>query len=620
MTENKKYPFYFYLLTLLIPVLFFVLLEMGLRVASYGEVVPQWVQPSKDFPDYLMLNPEIARRYFRNLRRPPTPHYDGFRKNKSDKTYRVFIMGGSSAAGFPYPVNGAFSHMISRYLKIQYPLAHIEVINIALSATNSYTIRDLFPGVLEKQPDLVIIYAGHNEYYGALGAGSSEFWGSSTFVVNFMLATQDIRTMQLLRNIIFGIRGWFSQESEAREDATLMARMVGKQLIPLYSQTYQNGISQFRDNLSDILSWAGDQNVPVILGNLTSNMKDQPPFESIAEDSLPAAKEIYDRAELEYRSGSYQKARDLYAKARELDALRFRAPNGINETIAELAHKFQLPLVDIDSVFRANSPHYIVDNTLMTDHLHPNLKGIGLTGAAFIRMMELRGLVPLKSDRIYPVSEAVDVAQSWRLTRLDSTYTELRLAYLRGGWPFTPLGKPNVSMQNYKPADFIDDLAYRMLTDEINWENAHVRAAMWYKEKQEEFNFIGEMRALIEVMPFNETPYKILIDGLIELQSYDQAMVFLKRLHNQNPGAYHYKWQGILSLYTKQYQKAKEFLLTARGLDANDAQLLYNLCGVHIHFREYEQALRAVSACLQLEPDFPGAKRTFNDLKKIVAK
>jgi tetratricopeptide (TPR) repeat protein len=157
-----------------------------------------------------------------------------------------------------------------------------------------------------------------------------------------------------------------------------------------------------------------------------------------------------------------------------------------------------------------------------------------------------------------------------------------------------------------------------MFKDEINWENAHVRAAMWYKEKRDDSSFINEMLALIEVMPFNETAYKILIDGLIELQSYDQAMVYLKKLHTKSPGAYSYKWQGILYLNRRQYEKAREYLLAANGLDPSDAQLLYNLSGIYIHFREYEKALSTMTACLKLDPAYPGAQKTYDDLIKII--
>jgi tetratricopeptide (TPR) repeat protein len=73
-----------------------------------------------------------------------------------------------------------------------------------------------------------------------------------------------------------------------------------------------------------------------------------------------------------------------------------------------------------------------------------------------------------------------------------------------------------------------------------------------------------------------------------------------------------------LYLYRKQYQKGREYLLAAKGLDPSDAQLLYNLSGIYIHFHEYEKALSTVAACLKLDPAFPGAQKTYDDLIKII--
>ena len=60
---------------------------------------------------------------------------------------------------------GSFSRYIRKRLELVYPNTTIEVVNISMTAVNSYTVLDLLPGVLDQKPDLVLIYAGHNEYY-----------------------------------------------------------------------------------------------------------------------------------------------------------------------------------------------------------------------------------------------------------------------------------------------------------------------------------------------------------------------------------------------------------------------------------------------------------------------
>ena len=68
---------------------------------------------------------------------------------------------------------------------------------------NSFTLRDLFPGVLEQKPDLVLIYTGHNEYYGALGVGSMESLGSSREMVNFLLYLNKFKTASAIKKYSF---------------------------------------------------------------------------------------------------------------------------------------------------------------------------------------------------------------------------------------------------------------------------------------------------------------------------------------------------------------------------------------------------------------------------------
>ncbi|MBK7499399.1 MAG: hypothetical protein IPI19_09885 [Ignavibacteriales bacterium] len=135
------------------------------------------------------------------------------------------------------------------------------------------------------QPDLILIYTGHNEYYGALGVGSSVNMGYSRGLVNLYLKLRDYRTTQFLQNVISGIIGIFNSAGSKTDDGneTLMSRMIGESLIPINSDMFNNGIDQFSGNMNDILKMFKDRNIPVIIGNLTFNAKDQKPFVSVKD-------------------------------------------------------------------------------------------------------------------------------------------------------------------------------------------------------------------------------------------------------------------------------------------------------------------------------------------------
>ncbi|MGB5529202.1 MAG: SGNH/GDSL hydrolase family protein, partial [Ignavibacteriaceae bacterium] len=278
--ERTKFPFWFYLVLILIPILFFALLEIGLRIFDYGRNDDQWIQVTENKQ---MLNPDIAGRYFFNIKDLPQSNNDAFDIIKRENAFRVFVMGGSSAAGFPFSPNGTFSRYIRDRLELLYPEKHIEVINIAITATNSYTIRDLLSEVLEQKPDLILIYAGHNEYYGAFGVGSTENAGNSRKFVNFLIWLNKFKSIELFRNLLILSGSFFNNDEDisTRQGGTLMARIVKQQLIPFKSEPFYVGTSQFEENLEDILRMTGDAKVPVIIGTLVSNLKDQKPFASV---------------------------------------------------------------------------------------------------------------------------------------------------------------------------------------------------------------------------------------------------------------------------------------------------------------------------------------------------
>ena len=380
----------FYLVLILIPIIFFALLEIGLRIFDYGYDYTQWVSPTKG---KYVLNPDLAHKYFHNIDNVPYSNQDIFDEIKKPNTFRVFVLGESAGAGYPFIPLGAFSRYLEQRLNLEYPESKIEVINCSMTAINTYTMRDLFPGILELKPDLVLIYAGHNEYYGALGVGSMESLGTSRTVVNMVIYLERFKTFQLIRNLLKSAARLLGEERKALT-GTLMARMAQNQYIGLGSDIYEKGIEQFRGNMHDILEMAKKQNVPVILSTLACNLRDQYPFISINENGLPPADKVFILAKESLAKNDWKRADSLFRYARDLDALRFRAPSEINKTIINLGKEFNYAIINIDSVFDAISPDHITGDNIMTDHLHPTLRGYQTIGDIFYKKMEETKLLP----------------------------------------------------------------------------------------------------------------------------------------------------------------------------------------------------------------------------------
>ena len=272
--SRKKPPKWFYGVLVSLPIIFLVLLEIFLRIINYGANFNQWVNVGEG---KYTINSNISKKYFPGGDFNPTASEDEFDINKKENTFRVFILGESSAEGFPYNPMGSFSRYIRKRLELVYPNTSIEVINLGMSAISSYTLLDLIPGVLDQKPDLILIYTGHNEYYGALGVGSVQSFGSSRTLIELMLYLDKFKITQLVSNSLYRVLSLFSSGNN-KSSGTMMSNMAKDKYILLDSKLFDEGVEQFRENMTDILKSIKDKGVPVILGRLVSNLKDQKPF------------------------------------------------------------------------------------------------------------------------------------------------------------------------------------------------------------------------------------------------------------------------------------------------------------------------------------------------------
>lgn len=613
VSKHKKYPFWFNFVLIFIPVVFFVLLEVTLQIIKYGKDTSQWVESA---PGYTMLNPDVAFRYFHSTAGIPYSNQNSFATIKGTNTFRVFIMGGSSAAGYPYTPNGDFGLYIKKKLEIIYPEWDIEVVNIALTATNSYTIRNLLPGVIEQSPDLILIYAGHNEYYGSLGVGSMESIGQSRAVVNFVLSLEKYKSFVLLRNFIGWVQGLFSNGGEndfPKHSGTLMSRMAKDQAIALNSQTFNLGIEQFEGNLNDILEICTQNKIPVILGTLASNLRDQKPFISLEDSVLPKAENIFDLAKT--KLDNTQEALELFRKAKDLDGLRFRAPEEMNRVIIRTGLKFNYPVVNIDSIFNSASPFGIVGNELMTDHLHPTFDGYKLIGKSFFNIMDKNNFLPA-TGKIYIHNSSLDslIELQTYISSLDSVIAKYRILVLKNDWPYSTPKSVAYMLKLFNQQTLIDSIAVKVLDNRYSWERAHREAAQHYYNTGNFEAFIKEMKILINQYPFVSEYYTFSCETLLDAKLYEASYIFLLKGRKNFSGAFYSKWLGIIDLSKEKTDSAIKYLNESLSFNNSDSQVLYNLSGAYSKMKMFNEALSSIERCLRINPNYPGAQNLKSQL------
>jgi len=245
------------IILLLFPFIILYLVEILLRIAGYGYNFDLFINfPDKEFQEYRICNPEIGKKYFQ-INEPSSPPHDMFLKKKPENGFRIFVMGSSTVAAFPYYENLLFSRILQERLQDMYPQKYIEVVNTAITATNSFTFLDYMDEILKEKPDAILFYEGHNEFYGALGIGSNEQISKYRNLIFLHLSLLQLRLYQLIRNCIFGIGKLLAGNTTFPDKkGTLMKRIAENKDIGYKGEVYHAGIKQFRDNMESLIKKA----------------------------------------------------------------------------------------------------------------------------------------------------------------------------------------------------------------------------------------------------------------------------------------------------------------------------------------------------------------------------
>ncbi len=406
-----------------IPALFFLLLEITLRIVGYGFPTSIAIKDKVNDEPYYYNNPKFAWRFFHpNIARTTEPFV--FPVHKSEKTYRIFVMGASAAAGTP---DGAFcfGRMLQVMLRRQYPQANFEVITAAMPAINSHVVYEIAKDCTRYQSDLFIIYLGNNEVVGPYGAGTVfSTMSSNLSVIHLGIALKTTKLGQFVTNLL---------ESSGAGNTPKVWRGMGvflEKQVRAGDAGLEIVYKHFQKNLQDICRLAGRKGIKTIFCTVPCNLKDSPPFASLHKPNLTDAEkkswdEIYQQAiqceidanyaeaiglylkaaeidnsyaDLQFRlarcyweMGEYDKARSRYILAREFDTLRFRADTRINEILRETAGNKTAEgvyMVDALKVFDQNSPHQIPGEELFYEHVHMNFKGNYLLAGAIFQQVE----------------------------------------------------------------------------------------------------------------------------------------------------------------------------------------------------------------------------------------
>ncbi len=218
---------------------------------------------------------------------------------KPKGVYRIFALGESTTVGYPYFYNASFPTFLLQRLQAIFPNQKFEVINLGMTATTSYAAPDILSELNKYQPDLIIYYGGHNEFYGALGIASNQFGVLSRVAALIYLKLIHFSTFQLLRNEAQAVAKWFTPEERMHGHETEMEHVARGKLVPYGGTEYREAYSIFRANLQAMRRYCRAERIPLIIGTQVSNLVDLPPFvskhsQNLSHQKLEQFQEVFD--------------------------------------------------------------------------------------------------------------------------------------------------------------------------------------------------------------------------------------------------------------------------------------------------------------------------------------
>jgi len=598
---DKKRKIIFTILTFLIPVIFFLFLELFFTIFNLFPQQPLFIEDG----NIVKINSNVGERYFnRKIMPVPNLYPQTFQSIKKENTFRIFCLGGSTTAGFPYEMTVPFPKQLEIMLRKDYPSKNIEVVNLGLSAVNSFTVLDWVPDILKQEPDLIIIYMGHNEFYGAYGTGSTISISNNAAIVRFVMKLRHYRTTQMLLSII----NTFVTESSDAQSTTVMEKIVSENFIAADSELRQITLQNYSDNLELILNECVNNNTPVILSNLVSNLKDQKPLDSYnsnPEDSSSALY-FYNAALGALANNDSLKAYLLFSEARDRDGIPFRASSELSKVIKMKSEEFKSAFVDMNNAFRYFSPGGTPGDNLFCDHLHPNPMGYRIMANEFRNAIAKKGFLPEENQKkTYSLTPEI-------VTGLDWEIGGLKIYKLKHSWPF---GNERVNYGNYIPITDAQTVktAKSYLFDHHTWGRAHEEMAEYYKNSGNFEQACIEYLAIVEIYPEKINFYTKLINCAKKINAWKLVQeTSLKALvHARVKGEFYYD----LAFSDRVLGNVESALSSLRAAIKSEGSSKDQMARYHFTYVSFlldagrvEAAREAYQDFITLFPDYPPAK------------
>lgn len=429
--------------------LFFIMLEGGLALFGISPVLKTqdpFVGFASNVPLYVPDpgTPDVPRMI---TARNKQPYFNrqSFPQEKAPDAYRIFTLGGSTTYGRPYNDNTSFTGWLRELLPLVDGSKKWEVINSGGISYASYRVAHLMEELINYQPDLFIVYTGHNEFL------EERTYKEIKDILPVIRSTVGLlsrtRTWAALSGAIqsMGIAPQAEENTEREklsgEVNAILDKSAGLDRYTRDDSLKEKIFKHYRISIERMAELARSVGAEIIFVTPASSLNDCVPFKSEHTDGLgPEARQRSEQvlaqakaaisqerwedalgilnsavsldprhAELQYRRGQvllaierFEEAGVALRRARDEDVCPLRALTPMRRIVTEVAQEQGVQLVDyvglLERTMQKVKGHSIPGKEFFLDHVHPTIEGHEILAIELVRAMAREGILQPGND------------------------------------------------------------------------------------------------------------------------------------------------------------------------------------------------------------------------------
>jgi tetratricopeptide (TPR) repeat protein len=514
-----------------------------------------------------------------------------FAMPKPAGTFRIVVFGGSTTYGRPYFHQTSFGAWLEKLIE-KYAAGgiNVEVINAGGISYASYRDRRLMEELAIYDPDLFVVYSGHNEFLEArtfadLRSERDEF--RSVRVV-----AQKSRIYSVLARLLGKTASGVAGPTTLKDEVGATLEHIGGTELYHRDPEFRAGvIRQYQYEMNAMVQFCKEQKIPLVISTLPSNLSGVSPFKSEHALSLNSSglkdwEIAYKRGRTALFNGNYLLALQAFAdaeaidgtfaelyfykgqayerlgmtaqaylaydRAREEDIVPLRAINEFNQIIRSIASQEKVPLADVEKTFLRISPGNIPGENLFVDHVHPSIEGNQLVAWVILTAAANAELIPLDAQTWQGSMEDARLFLRKELERVPQRYQALglwgvgRLYFWAGKYPeaYTPLrqawefiqDQPEMARQlgelELVRGDIPAALNYLDAAEKLSPGNLHVAVA-----RASAFNRLGRPEDALALLRKQKDPendqsaglFHVSGESLMQLGRFTEAADYYRR-------------------------------------------------------------------------------------------